>query len=301
MNFISSISIIWANKVVYNSGFPFPVTITIIHFFVTWLGLVITHRHSSIRVADVLPISIAFCGFVVLNNISLQLNTIGTYQLLKVLTTPTIVIVQRAVYGVKISGWKIASLVPVCTGVVLATCDSVNLNIRGVICGLAAVLVTSIYQIWVKTEQQRLMCSSEELLMYQAPVSAGILACILPWLGEWANLEIVHPRDNWTIIAYLAVSALLALFVNISIFIVIKKTSPVTYNVLGHGKLIVILISGYVLFGDPMTIRNGIGTCMTVIGIMWYTKLTAEAHPNGGMRSNVVEKSLKSDQTVLRE
>jgi solute carrier family 35 protein E3 len=42
----------------------------------------------------------------------------------------------------------------------------------------------------------------------------------------------------------IALSSALSFGVNLSIFLVIGKTSPIAYNVLGHFKLCVVLISG---------------------------------------------------------
>ena len=68
-------------------------------------------------------------------------------------------------------------------------------------------------------------------------------------------------------------SAVLALLVNLSIFMVIGKTSPIAYNVLGHFKLCVILASGFVFFGEEANPVKVTGTIMTVIGVVLYTHL----------------------------
>nr|GMD28323.1 UDP-xylose transporter 3 [Ipomoea batatas] len=47
--------------------------------------------------------------------------------------------------------------------------------------------------------------------------------------------------------------------VNFSTFLVIGKTSPVTYQVLGHLKTCLVLAFGYVLLRDPFSWRNILG------------------------------------------
>jgi solute carrier family 35 protein E3 len=49
---------------------------------------------KKLRHLDVLPITLSFCAFVVFNNLSLQYNSVGFYQLMKVLTTPVVVVLQ---------------------------------------------------------------------------------------------------------------------------------------------------------------------------------------------------------------
>ena len=82
VNIISSISIIQLNKFIYTEfGFP-NITLTCIHFVLTYLGLLLCIHHGvfkrvEIPLAKMVPMAFTFCGFVVLTNISLQLNAIG--------------------------------------------------------------------------------------------------------------------------------------------------------------------------------------------------------------------------------
>jgi solute carrier family 35 protein E3 len=272
LNFVSSVGIIWANKLAYRSGFTYATSLTVIHFIFTYYGLKFTCEPKKIPLVSVLPISLAFCGFVVFNNLSLQFNPIGTYQLFKVMTTPTIVHLQYLFYDTKLPFIQMVSLIPVCVGVVLATVGSVETDIRGLLFGIAGIVSTSIYQIWVKTEQNRLECSSEQLLYYQAPLSAAILVVLLPLVEDISGLVSLDWVSLESIL-WVLVSSILAFLVNLSIFLVIGKTSPVSYNVLGHGKLCVILISGYIFFGDLWTAKTIIGIILAVGGIVWYTHL----------------------------
>merc|ERR1719387_1049620 len=105
-----------------------------------------------------------FCGFVVFNNLSMRFNVVGIYQLLKVMTTPVIVVLQYVCYGVKLPFWQTVSLLPVCVGVILATVTYIEFKFWGMVFGLLGILSTSVYQIWVKTEQKRLDTTAPQLL-----------------------------------------------------------------------------------------------------------------------------------------
>lgn len=79
-------------------------SLTLVHFVVTWLGLYLCQRFGvfcpkSLPASKVLLLALSFCGFVVFTNLSLQNNTIGTYQLAKVMTTPVIIFIQTVSYG----------------------------------------------------------------------------------------------------------------------------------------------------------------------------------------------------------
>ena len=107
-NLASCIAIVFANKWIY-SNYKFPnITLTCIHFFMTYLGLqlciflgVFTPKKIPLR--EMIPLCLSFCGFVVFTNLSLQNNTVGTYQVAKVMTTPTILLIHTIFYGKKYS------------------------------------------------------------------------------------------------------------------------------------------------------------------------------------------------------
>lgn len=59
--------------------------------------------------------------------------------------------------------------------------------------------------------------------------------------------------------------------VNFSTFLVIGKTSPVTYQVLGHLKTCLVLAFGYILLRDPFSWRNILGILIAMIGMILYS------------------------------
>lgn len=58
---------------------------------------------------------------------------------------------------------------------------------------------------------------------------------------------------------------------NFSTFLVIGKTSPVTYQVLGHLKTCLVLAFGYVLLRDPFSWRNILGIVIAMLGMILYS------------------------------
>lgn len=103
LNLLVSICIVFLNKWIYvHYGFP-NMTLTLVHFVVTWLGLYICQKldifaPKSLPPSKLLLLALSFCGFVVFTNLSLQSNTIGTYQLAKAMTTPVIIVIQTLCY-----------------------------------------------------------------------------------------------------------------------------------------------------------------------------------------------------------
>ena len=103
LNILFSITIVILNKWIY-STYKFPnITMTCLHFICTTFGLLICHQAKifepkRLPLLQMLPLSLTFCGFVVFTNLSLQNNTVGTYQLAKTMTTPCIIIIQTFFY-----------------------------------------------------------------------------------------------------------------------------------------------------------------------------------------------------------
>lgn len=282
LNASSSIGIVFMNKIVFQSyDFPYGTLLTLIHFVFTFVGLEICRQfgvfeRKPLKFMDVLPLSASFCGFVVLTNLSLVVNTVGFYQLMKVLTTPLIVMIQSTWYGETFPLNIKLSLVLTCVGVAIASFTDPHATLHGTAIALSALLVTSMYQIWVGTKQKELECNSYQLLYYQAPLSALMLIPVVPAFDPISRLTEWPAVDAITAIA---ISGLLAFLVNLSIFLVIGKTSAVTYNVLGHFKLTVILTGGFVIFGQPLDLKNISGILVTLAGVFWYTHLKQNQAP----------------------
>ncbi len=108
VNMISSIAIVFLNKHIF-VNFRFPnITLTFIHFLITFIGLIIClqfdiFKFKRLPIVKMIPLSLTYCGFVVFTNLSLQYNTVGTYQVIKVLTAPCVMIISYFFYHKKYS------------------------------------------------------------------------------------------------------------------------------------------------------------------------------------------------------
>lgn len=70
---------------------------------------------------------------------------------------------------------------------------------------------------------------------------------------------------------FIVLSCLISVSVNFSTFLVIGKTSAVTYQVLGHLKTCLVLAFGYVLLHDPFSWRNILGILIAIFGMVLYS------------------------------
>lgn len=153
LNVASAVGVVVANKMVFSVyGFRFGTLLTTIHFVATSLYLYGMKRMDLLRpkpipLSGVVLLSLSFCGFVVLTNLSLQYNSVGFYQMAKVLTTPGVALIQFFFHGIRFRGSVMASLAVTCVGVMITTFTDITFNVKGMIIALAGVVVTSFYQV----------------------------------------------------------------------------------------------------------------------------------------------------------
>ncbi|XP_077325212.1 solute carrier family 35 member E3 [Lithobates pipiens] len=276
VNLLASICIVFINKWIYvHHGFP-NMSLTLIHFVVTWLGLFLCQRMGifcpkSLPTSKVLLLALSFCGFVVFTNLSLQNNTIGTYQLAKVMTTPVIILIQTLWYGKTFSLRIKLTLIPITLGVFLNSYYDVKFNALGMIFAALGVFVTSLYQVWVGAKQHELQVNSMQLLYYQAPLSSAMLLTVVPFFEPIIGEGGIFGPWSLTAVTMVLLSGIIAFSVNLSIYWIIGNTSPVTYNMFGHFKFCITLLGGYILFQDTLSLNQGFGILCTLLGILAYT------------------------------
>ncbi|XP_012524942.1 solute carrier family 35 member E3 [Monomorium pharaonis] len=273
LNIAFSIIIVLLNKWLYiHIRFP-NITLSMIHFFMTFVGLIICERLDVFCVKDIdiremVLIAMTFCGFVVLTNLSLAHNTVGTYQVAKMLTTPCVIVMQMIFYRKRFGMLVKLTLIPITLGVIINFYYDIQFNIIGTVYATLGVLVTSLYQVMINRKQKEFQMDPMQLLYYQAPLSGVMLLIVVPIL-EPVGQTFTH---NWSLLDIIMVilSGAVAFFVNLTSYWIIGKTSPLTYNMVGHSKFCLLLLGGSLLFHETLAINQVIGITLTLVGIILY-------------------------------
>lgn len=288
MNIISASGIVFANKAVfshYNYNFTF--ALTWIHTLFTLVGMRVfancgMFTPKPLPQSKLVPLAVGFVSYIVLCNLSLKINTVGFYQVMKIAVAPTVLLLELIMFG-KIPGSKVtASVMLVCLGIGVATVSDSQIirNLTGVVVGIGATVMTALYQIWAGTKQKELQAGSNQLLHAYTPQAALLLGLMVPFF-EPMGWDAAHRTPDtllgyhYTTAAVLAIlfSAVLGLMVSLSTFLVIGATSSLTYNVVGHLKTVIILSGGCAFFGDAMPPKKLFGVAIAMVGIIWYTQL----------------------------
>lgn len=156
----SSVGLIMTNKAIMRvHQFNYVFTLTTCHFLFTYLALG-TLASANVFKRKRMPsrqntlVAALGVASIVFMNLSLRSNSVGFYQVTKLLTVPCMVAIQTLYYGKQFSLRIKASLAVLLVGVAVATVTDVELNTLGSMFGAAAVFSTAQFQIWQGAKQQ---------------------------------------------------------------------------------------------------------------------------------------------------
>ncbi|KAI3846084.1 hypothetical protein MKW92_009520 [Papaver armeniacum] len=278
LSVVSSVSIVICNKALITSlGFHFATTLTSWHLLVTFCSLHVAlwmklFEHKQFEAKAVMGFGVLNGISIGLLNLSLGFNSVGFYQMTKLAIIPCTVFLQTIFFQKKFSKSIQFSLSILLLGVGIATVSDLQLNTLGSILSLLAVLTTCIAQIMTNTIQKKFKVSSTQLLYQSCPYQAATLFITGPFLDAFlTNQNVFAFEYTPQVLVFIVLSCLISVSVNFSTFLVIGKTSPVTYQVLGHLKTCLVLGFGYILLRDPFSWRNITGIFVALVGMLLYS------------------------------
>ena len=284
---LTTVVLVSVNKVVFDGGFPFVLTLSALHFVATFLVMLTLSKGMGAFEPKFLPfftnVSVAAMGVgsIAFMNYSLKFNSVGVYQMAKLMIIP-VVLVYNALRGEFASRKVHASLVVVLCGVGIATVTDDRLSVKGLMFAAAAVLSTAQYQIWQGTKQREANLTEMQLTMSVTSmqiVVCGLLATFIEGQDVMRVLfgdEEEPPKMTAELAGQIILSCLLAVSANVHSFALIGRTSAVTFQIVGHGKTCLIIIAGYILYPLPsfdIFFKNLFGVTLAVVGVIVYSNL----------------------------
>jgi len=292
LNILSTVGVVITNKYITGvDGYNYMIFLSFLHFVATTIGTRLllamgVFHYKAASVKSVLPVAVGSLLSVAFMNLNLAYNSVGFYQLSKLICIPVTLIIQFFVYKSSVSNSVKLTLIPITFGVGYATVYDLEVNLTGVVFATCAVLATAMSQIFTSTYQKSLDCNALQLLHHTSPVIAVGMLAMCPLFDDVYEL----PNHVYTkgCINRILLSCFFALGVNVSNYLVLGKTSPLTYQVLGHLKTVLILVLGFTIFEKPFDLRNAIGIAIAMIGVVAYT----EVGRRQSLQSNVLPSSL---------
>ncbi|XP_020215855.1 probable sugar phosphate/phosphate translocator At3g11320 [Cajanus cajan] len=283
--YTSNIGVLLLNKyLLSNYGFSFPVFLTTCHmmlcsvfsYVISVTGVVpLQTLRSRNQFAKVVALSVVFCFSVVCGNVSLRYIPVSFNQAIGA-TTPFFTALFAYAVTAKREAWlTYATLLPVVTGVIIASGGEPSFHLFGfVICvsSTAARAFKSVLQdILLSSEGEKL--NSMNLLLYMAPIAMMVLLpATLLMEGNVIRITTDLARKDIRIFWYLLLSSSLAYFVNLTNFLVTKHTSALTLQVLGNAKGAVAVVVSILIFKNPISMIGMLGYALTVVGVILYSE-----------------------------
>ncbi|WOL04649.1 hypothetical protein Cni_G13371 [Canna indica] len=282
----SNIGVLLLNKyLLSNYGFKYPIFLTMCHMTacslfsyvaIAWLKLVpMQSIRSRVQFLKISALSLVFCASVVGGNVSLRYLPVSFNQAVGA-TTPFFTAVFAYLMTLRRESWiTYITLVPVVTGVIIASGGEPSFHLFGFIMCLAATAARAL-----KTVLQGILMSSEEeklnsmnLLLYMAPIAVVFLLPATIIMEEnVVGITVTLARQDFKIIWYLLFNSSMAYFVNLTNFLVTKHTSALTLQVLGNAKGAVAVVISILIFRNPVSVTGMAGYTLTVMGVILYSE-----------------------------
>jgi solute carrier family 35 protein E3 len=179
-------------------------------------------------------------------------------------------------------------------GVGVATVTDVELQPTGFTFGVLAVLSTAIFQIWQGTKQKEFEISATQL---QSGISVwqSTQALVVSMATEFYCYSTPSPCDTaleffssamsggeesyakMETLKLVLLTCFIALAVNLCSFGLIGRTSPITFQVVGHAKTCLVLVGGYLMFPGAASMQqmynNIAGVSVAMVGVIIYGHL----------------------------
>ena len=278
-NVISGIGVVLANKAVFVSAhFLHPVALTALHYAVNLVMLMGLAAFGSVRWRSVKSsdrrmlhtTTAVWALHNALSNFSLQRNSVGLYQVAKILVTPLICTIEYIFFGVKPMPCQALMLGGACVGVAFATVNDVQVDAHGAVTALASACASAVLKVLQQAALQRHGWTSLELMYRSWGPQLVLLLLSTPMLEpHWRDLasyELTQYRAS-----LLLLSAVAAFALNVTSLVSIKLTSAITIVLLSQTKTVLTLLGGFLLYDAKPSASMLGGATLAIVSIGAYT------------------------------
>lgn len=325
LNVLSTTGVITSNKLLMGrERFPFIITGLCLNFCTTFMVLESSVRFGLFKPKGMPPrdrwlVAASAVLTILFNNASVEANSVGTYQISKLLIVPCIMVLER-VRGIPRTYTPLMylSLLLIAVGVGLTTVTDVELTWRGVAVASCSTVLTAHYQIWQGSKQHEHSLTSQQIThTVQVPQIALALPAallldvampsvkkplLLPVLGLLDRVDagsgsvsalgaaaadgqlriLSGPGGAPELVLNLFANNALAVAINLTSYFLISATSPVTYQVVGQLKTVLVVVIGYLCFDVPpppgWLAARCFGMALAIGGVFAYGLLKTKAN-----------------------
>lgn len=279
------------------TDFKFPWCISGLHILISGLGafLVIklgnfSHKFDGLnwwwrwereRKRDVMKIllfSTIYSVNIGMSNLSMKYVSLALHQVTRSGTPIVTLGLELLILRKTVNGWLVASLIPVVFGIVLtvlgemsgfeASTLGLSLTVLGVVISSLKGVLSNLLMVGDDLKKMNPL----ELIVLLAPLAT--LQCLFTSVltGEIGAIHRQYsalPFDGILVFGLVG-NGCLAFCLNWISFTVNKETSALAMTVAGNVKQAVSIGLAVIIFNTPLTVLNGLGIFVTLIGGVWY-------------------------------
>mmetsp|Transcript_3570 Transcript_3570/g.9725 ORF Transcript_3570/g.9725 Transcript_3570/m.9725 type:complete len:330 (+) Transcript_3570:40-1029(+) len=284
------------NKAIFQFGhFRFPIFLSSIHMLFSFIGsssalyCLDTKRVSvtwPVGVGILFMLSLVFCSNIVISNVSLRLITISLSQVIRStipgFTMAVSAVMLRRTYSLK----QVTIVFFVCIGVAMATFGEIEFSLIGTVFAFLGCLLSSLKAVLANMllgGNSRYFIDPEtnesakfhpfDLLNWMSLFAFWEMSIIASTTGE--HQELVEWEGGLVFslkfLGLLAANGSVAFLLNIANFNFIRTTSALTMSVCGNVKCVLTILISVVLFQNPISTLNALGTVITIVTAAIYS------------------------------
>ena len=278
-NFCAAVMVISLNKRAFRS-FPFPAALTCLHYFISWGGVTILHR-CGVFEAQTIPVKQKrHFGFLVvfwsvcnaLSNTSLDRNSVGFYQLTKLMVTPSLVAFDFIVYGRHTSLPQALALALSCVGVGVASINDVQFHLAGAIIATAATFSAATQKVLNSHVQQVGGLTSLQVMQNAFPAMSFMALFYVPLMDRRIHKLFTHDGlFNLEALLWIVASGVAAFLATWSATAIFGRIGALSHVLLGQVKTCSVLLVGWLLYDAQQTLAGLLGASIALASITAYS------------------------------
>ncbi|GJP54169.1 hypothetical protein CLOM_g13269 [Closterium sp. NIES-68] len=281
-----SFSVIIFNKYILDRrllNWPFPISLTMIHMaFCSSLAFLLVNVFRVVPPLPgglkpetyftcVVPIGALYALSLWFSNSAYIYLSVSFIQMLKALMPVAVYLLGVAFRKDTFRTATFSNMMLISFGVAISAWSEANFNLTGVLLQLSAVAfeATRLVLIQILLNSKGISLNPITSLYYISPVCLLFLS--LPWfLVEFPKLLPVMAAGAHPSIMVFGVNCVCAFALNLSVFLLIGKTSALTMNVAGIIKDWLLIAFSWSVIADKITTFNLLGYLLAFAGVCWY-------------------------------
>ncbi|XP_017060560.1 solute carrier family 35 member E1 homolog [Drosophila ficusphila] len=269
-------------KMVLNE-FPFPMTVTLVQlcsitlysgpFFNLWRIRKYQDIPRSYYFRLIVPLALGKLLASVTSHISLWKVPVSYAHTVKATMPLFTVVLTRLFFGEKQPTLVYLSLLPIITGVGIATVTEISFDMMGLISALISTMGFSMQNIFSKKVLKDTNIHHLRLLHLLGKLSLFIFLPLWLYMDSFAVFRHTAIKNlDYRVIALLFADGVLNWLQNIIAFSVLSLVTPLTYAVASASKRIFVIAVSLLILGNPVTWVNCLGMTLAIVGVLCYNR-----------------------------